>query len=332
MKINDAIGGFFELELPATGKEYHSGAYRFNLARNALSAYLKAVNCKKVYLPTYCCASLANSLNKHGIEYDFYNINKYFEPLKLPILNNNNDEHFLYVNYFGVKSQAISPLLEKYGNKLIIDNSQSFFSKSSFQACNIYSARKFFGVPDGAYLYTPKDTLIEFELKSSKYSTQHLTQRIEHGPEHSYPLYRESERILKETGTAQMSLLSQRILSTINYDKVIEIRRSNFNTLHHNLSHINLLSDSLSGEFNITDQTIAPMIYPLVVENGSLLRKYLINNKIFVAKYWEDVLSNGYRSDIEEFYTENLIPLPIDQRYGTDHMLYIANTVLALYT
>lgn len=329
MKINNTIGGFFELELPATVKEYHSGAYRFNLARNALSAYLEAVNCKKVYLPAYCCASLANSLSKHGIEYDFYNINEHFEPLKLPILN--YGEHFLYVDYFGVKSQAIPPLLEKYGNRLIIDNSQSFFSKSSFQACNIYSARKFFGVPDGAYLYTPEDTLIEFELKSSQYSTQHLTQRIEHGPEHSYPLYRESERLLKETGTAQMSSLSQRILSTINYDTVIERRRSNFNTIHHKLSHINLLSNPISDELNITDQTVAPMIYPLVVENGNLLRKHLINNKIFVAKYWEDVLSNGYRSDIEEFYTENLIPLPIDQRYDTKQMLHIINMILSFY-
>lgn len=329
MKVDNAIGGFFELELPAAIKEYHSGAYRFNLARNALSAYLRAVSCKKVYLPVYCCDSLANSLDKHGIKYAFYNINEQFEPLKLPILN--NSEYFLYVNYFGFKSQAIPSLLEIYGNKLIIDNSQSFFSKPSPQACNIYSARKFFGVPDGAYLYTPKDTLIECELEDSQYSTRHLTQRIEHGPEHSYPVYRESERLLKETGVARMSLLSQRILSTINYDKVIEIRRSNFNTLHHKLLHINLLSNSIGNEINITNQTVAPMIYPLVVQNGSFLRKYLINNKVFVAKYWEDVLSNGYQSDIEEFYTENLIPLPIDQRYSADHMLHIAKIILTLY-
>ena len=329
MKDNNSIGGFFELELPATVKEYHSDASRFNQARNALSAYLETIDCKKVYLPAYCCASLANSLNKHGVKYSFYNINEYFEPIKQPILN--NGEHFLYVNYFGIKSQAIPPLLKKYGNKLIIDNSQSFFSKPSSQACNIYSARKFFGVPDGAYLYAPDHISIEAQLQPAQYSIQHLIQRIEQGAESSYLLYRESESILKETGPAEMSLFSQRILSTIDYDKVLEKRRSNFNLLHYKLSNINLLTNIISDELNIYDQAVVPMVYPLVVESGDLLRKYLIDNKIFVAKYWKDVLSNESRSDIEEFYTENLIPLPIDQRYDAKQMLHIINMILSFY-
>ncbi|WP_201542672.1 hypothetical protein [Psychrobacter faecalis] len=110
MKDNNAIGGFFELELPATVKEYHYDAYRFNLARNALLVFLKAIKCKKVYLPVYCCASLSNSLKMHNIQYIFYNINEYFEPTDLPSLR--DCEYFLYVDYFGVKSNAIPELLQ----------------------------------------------------------------------------------------------------------------------------------------------------------------------------------------------------------------------------
>ena len=330
MRNNNSIGGFFELELPPVTQEYHSKAYRFNLARNALLIFLKAVDCKKVYLPAYCCASLANTLRNSSIKYLFYNIDEAFEPKELPILS--DDEYFLYVNYFGIKSKVLPTLLDRYGNQLIVDNSQSFFSEPIIQACNIYSARKFFGVPDGAYLYTPEQLSIKFELQPSQYSTQHLIQRIEQGPEDSYLLYKQSESILKSTGPAKMSTLSRRILSTIDYDRTSEQRRSNFRLLHESLYKINLLTNVLSDELSNTPQLSVPMIYPLVVENGNLLRQYLINHKIFVAKYWQDVLENESSSELETFYVENLIPLPIDQRYSRRDILKVIDTIFTFYT
>ncbi|WP_201542671.1 hypothetical protein [Psychrobacter faecalis] len=222
----------------------------------------------------------------------------------------------------------------KYANQLIVDNSQSFFSRPITQACNIYSARKFFGVPDGAYLYTPNtpnQIMVNFQLEPSRISTQHLIQRIEQGPESSYLLYKQSEQTLRKTGPAKMSIVSQRILNSIDYNRVCKQRRSNFIRLNDNLSEINLLTNLIGNELDIINKNVTPMIYPLVIKNGSLLRKYLIDNKIFVAKYWEDVLSNELRSDIEEFYTENLIPLPIDQRYNSSDMQRIIDAILSFY-
>ena len=57
-----------------------------------------------------------------------------------------------WTNYYGNATESkIKKIFKKYKN-LIIDNCHAFFSKPIKNAYNCYSTRKFFGVPDGAYL------------------------------------------------------------------------------------------------------------------------------------------------------------------------------------
>ena len=63
-----------------------------------------------------------------------------------------------------------------------------------------------------------------------------------------------------------------------------------------------------------------PMVYPLYLENGDEVRTKLIQNQIFVARYWPNVLNDAKPTDLEFSLTMNILPLPIDQRYGTEDM------------
>lgn len=69
------------------------------------------------------------------------------------------------------------------------------------------------------------------------------------------------------------------------------------------------------------------MVYPYLT-NDVTLRKRLIANKIYVATYWPNVFDWCNESDVEYQMAKNIIPLPIDQRYGVADMDIIVNTII----
>jgi hypothetical protein len=61
------------------------------------------------------------------------------------------------------------------------------------------------------------------------------------------------------------------------------------------------------------------MVYPFMIDDESL-RGRLIQNKVFVARYWPNVLEWCGENELESKLTRHIIPLPIDQRYGEKDM------------
>ena len=148
-----AIGGYFELELNR-GVEYHKNAIKLNTGRNCLEYIIKTSGIQKIYIPAYTCNVIMEPIIKLKIKFEFYNIDENLEPIFNKDLSVN--EALLYTNYFGIKDKSVKKLARIYKKKLIVDNSQSFFSKPYNILGTFYSPRKFFGVPDGGYLYCKK--------------------------------------------------------------------------------------------------------------------------------------------------------------------------------
>ena len=312
-----AIGGYFELEL-RYGQEYHMNALHLNTARNCLEYIILARKYTKIYIPYYTCEVILQPLLKHNIEYEFYHIDLNLEPIKLPKLN--ESEGFLYTNYFGLKQGCVEKLSSVYGNQLIVDNSQSFFSPRIDGIDTFYSARKFFGVPDGSYLYTDSKLEVVLEQDKSYIRMQHLLQRIDESAEKAYILFRQNDDSLDNQPIKLMSRLTERILKDIDYQNVKNRRIENFQYLHKALSNTNILNLELQNYF-------VPMVYPYLT-NDTNIRKRLIENKVFVAKYWPNVLEWCDRNTLENELTENIIPIPIDQRYNNDDMNRILQFIL----
>ena len=150
----EAIGGYFSLELPQR-EEYHKNAIRLNTGRNCLEYILRVRGYKKVYVPYYTCEAVMEPINKLGIPYEYYHIDIHFEIRDRFTLK--EGEALLYTNYFGLKQRYVEQLAEKIGSRLIVDNTQAFYAKPIPGSDTFYTCRKFFGVPDGAYLYCDKD-------------------------------------------------------------------------------------------------------------------------------------------------------------------------------
>lgn len=312
------IGGYFELEL-RKGEEYHKGAIRLNTGRNALELILKVKQYRKVFIPYYTCEVILEPITKLEIDYEYYSINQDFEPIfDYSILSKENG--FLYTNYFGLKDTFIVELAMKCQN-LIIDNSQAFFAKPIENIPTFYSCRKFFGVPDGAYLYL-NNVNVDYPQDNSEERFTHLLKRIEHGPESGYGNYKMNENILKGQSIKEMSKLTRSLLCNIDYEFVKKKRIENYYILQEQFSKINKLSPILNNES-------VPMIYPLLIDKY-YFRQKLIDNKIFVPTYWSNVMEWTEKDSFEYKISSEIMCLPIDQRYTIAEMMKIVEFVNSL--
>ena len=252
--MTQEIGGFFELELH-WGEEYHAGAIKVNTGTNALEYILKARNYRKFYLPYYNCDCILEPLVKQGIGFEYYHIKEDFKPVITFQIK--SDEALLYTNYFGINDANARQLAQEFAN-VVVDNAQAFFSLPIKSTDSFYSARKFFGVSDGGYVYTTGMLNEALEKDKSYGRFGHLLRRIDCGATSSLKLYRGNEQLLAHQPIKRMSALTERILSSIDYQAVQAVRKSNFAILHEKLAALN--------ELNVNrDEVATPMVYPLLI-------------------------------------------------------------------
>ncbi len=105
----------------------------------------------------------------------------------------------------------------------------------------------------------------------------------------------------------------------IDYTGIAQKRRDNYILLHSLLGTSNTISLSL-------EEDAVPMVYPYLAPIKGI-RETLIENKVFVARYWPNVLEWTKNDDVEYLLTFQMQPLPIDQRYGKTEMERIIDII-----
>ena len=312
---NKPIGGYFSLETNS-GKELHANAIHLNAGRYALEYILKARRYRKIYIPYYICESVLQPILRLGVEYEFYHINEQLEPAAK--LYPADDEAILYVNYFGLKDNYINTFCNTYRN-IILDFTQAFYSKpidnskEGFQCDTFYSCRKFFGVSDGAYLYTNCQLQEDLPQDESFERMTYLMKRIDRSPQEAYEDFHANDKSLSLVGLRSMSKLTETIMHGIDYTAKANRRNHNFRILDEALGAVNRFKW-------VMNRNMVPLVYPYYVKNGAQLRQYLINNQIFCARYWPNVYEWCTPEDMEYEFTENIVCIPIDQRYQEEDM------------
>lgn len=294
----------------------HEEALALNCGRGALEYLCKAKKIKKLYLPYFLCSSASNLCEKIGVSYSGYHINKNFEPI---FQQNLGDNEWLYiVNFYGqLDNIYLSKLKQKY-DRIIVDNAQSYYQLPANNVDTLYTCRKYFGVSDGAFLYTNKEIDEDLLMDESFERMRYLLGRYERSANEFYEDYRVNNKFFATEPVKHMSRLTENLLHGIDYDAVAKRRQENFDFLNEVFKNINELKlKSSYGAF----------MYPLLIQNGAAVRKELQKNKIYIPLLWPNVVENGTSNTMEYHYAADILPLPIDQRYTLEDMKYIVSEV-----
>lgn len=315
-----AIGGYFELADRECGIFPHSDGILLNTGRTALEYILRNIpEIKGIWIPYYTCEVVLEPIKKLNIPYFFYHININFEIAENFELE--DGQYIIVNNYYGIKDAYIKTLYQSYGNRLIVDCAQAFFAEPISNTMSFYSCRKFVGVADGGVAYGVSDNLYySYAVDDSSDHNSHLMIRRNHGAEAGFHDYQINERKLDNQPIRRMSNETKDILNHIDYKRIISSRRNNFEYLHKALCDLNML------KIPSFDSFVCPMVYPFYSEDIDL-KKHLIQNKIFVATYWVNVLEWCKSNDLEYEFTTHIVPLPIDQRYGIEDLDRIVKVI-----
>lgn len=270
-------GGYIELE-SFHGSLMHDLALKLNCGRSALAYICEAKKIKKLYLPYFLCSSVSFLCDKMGIAYEYYHIGADFTPIFSKTLG--PDEWLYIVNFYGQLSNACLEQWKSKYDRVIVDNAQSYYQMPVHGVDTIYTCRKYFGVPDGAFLYT--DTFLNRELPLDvSFERMHfLLGRFECGANQFYREYVANNRLFATEPIKIMSRLTKNLLRGIDYEVVKQCRNQNFLYLHQAFQSMNQLRlKAVDG----------PFMYPLLISKGSEVRKVLQAKRIYIPTLWPNV-------------------------------------------
>lgn len=281
---------------------------------------LKQINPKYIHLPFYSSATWSRVAEELGIECKYYHIDDSFLPIDISA---GDDDAVLLINYYGLCQDYIKSA--PYVNK-IVDNSMAFYQEPILDdgVYNIYSCRKFFAVPDGAYLISLSldKSKISLERDVSYKRASALLKSLELGESTAYKEMQTNEQELAKKRLA-MSALTEKLLASIDYEQDKSLRKNNFKILNSSLIKYNQLSiekeDACIGQF-----------YPLLVTAD--IRNALLDKKIYVPLMWRRTLGEEFEGLSERKFSKNLVSLPISSEYSAEETEYLLEIVVASVT
>ena len=309
------LGGYIELDtyrLPLL----HDGALALNCGRNALAYLLKARGVKRLWIPRLICDSVTGVCQREGVPYSFYGVGYDFLPSEEISLG--EGEWLYLVNYYSqLDNGVIAGFVDRY-KRVIVDHAQSYFQPPLPGVDTLYTCRKYFGVADGAFLYTDAAEEEPLPVDESFDRMRFLLGRFERTASEFYAEYSANNHLFADEPIKQMSKLTRNLLHGIDYDRVRETRKRNFVLLYNALKDCNelLLSDN-PGTF----------MYPLRLRNGGEIRKALQKEKIYIPTLWPNVFDLCPEDAPEYDMAMNILPLPIDQRYGMEEMMLLIKKI-----
>lgn len=308
------IGGFIELDKYA-GCVLHSEDISLNSGRNCLRLLIRKKAIRRLHVPKYLCACIVEVCKEESVEVVYYSIGNDFLPVDLP----QTDEWVYLINYYGqISNEQILSLRSLYAS-LIVDNVQAYFQEPVDGVDTFYSCRKFFGVPDGAFLHSDI-TADGFALDVSYERMRYILGRVERPASELYGVYLECEKDVASWPVLTMSKLTRNLLGGIDYEAVRKRRETNFSFLNERLGKINQIK---------VRNVAGPYMYPLYLRHGSEIRKDLLASKIYIPTLWPDVFGICEENELEYDMTLNILPLPCDQRYGESDMQFMVDELIA---
>ncbi|MEK6806989.1 MAG: hypothetical protein AABY95_10130 [Pseudomonadota bacterium] len=312
------IGGFFELEIPHRGNDPHPQAIGLSTGRACLMVMLARLKPSLVYVPYYTCDATLEPFRRLGVTTRFYALGEDLAPASVAL---GSGEYILWTDYFGVCGPITERLKRHYGAQLLIDDTHAFYRQGHVGHWSFNSARKFFGVPDGAFLYAP----VALDVTADRFaqaSLLHGTLRLLGRQAEGFAAYQAYEKSLN-CEVRRISLVSERLLRVVDYEAALRARVRNFEFLSERLGSRNTLALEPAPQ-------AVPFCYPYLPVRP-VDRPALYAKELFVPTLWPEVLrreAEGF--GFEKRLSTELLPLPVDHRYTPEDLQVLADYLVGV--
>ena len=304
----------------------HPGATALSTGRSCLCAILEYLKPKRCYLPHFTCDATLEPFHRLGVQVLFYELDAELRPRSMPELE--AGDCYLVTNYWGLQRELCEQLSTSLGQQLIVDDTHDFYAEGRYPTSwSFTSARKYFGVPDGAFLYMPggvsQDEVVPADTPAFEdISVRHAASRSAGLQQRGFAEYQAYERSLP-CELYRSSHYSRAVLAKLDLGAARRRRRANFLQMAQALGEHNTLHMPAGGD-------ASPFVYPFLPAQ-SLGKPEYYSRRIFVPTYWPDVLQrSGVTCETALALAANLIPFPIDHRYGFDDMQRMVDLTLEL--
>lgn len=322
MSAHREIGGYLEFER-FSGNHYHVGAVALNSGRGCIAYLIELRGIATMWVPDFMCDSVPDLLRREGVEVRTY-------PVGLDLLPDYDafeiaaGEWMLLCDYYGqLRAEDVERALDTSEGRLAVDETQGFFRQPWAEADTLYTCRKWFGVADGGYLATSDGARLAHELPRDESHVRmgFVLGRLERPAGEFFGEASENNDLFAGEPAKEMSPITENILRAVNYRAVKARRGANWDILDAALAHVNKLHPRKpDGAF----------MYPLMVDGAQEIRRRLIEERIFVPCLWPNVLDEAPEGSAALRLARDVLPLPVDQRYGEKDMEAVIDALLGL--
>ena len=343
------LGSEYDLDVNALYPKEHSvDAYLtafhrcfYSSGRAAIRAWARCfLGDGEILLPEYICDTVIRCFPLSRIR--FYHVHTDMTADAEDVIRciSSGTSAIFWVNYYGTLQpenarKSVRQAADAHGIRILEDMTQSFLTSTGTIGDDfVASLRKWFPIPMGGVLYSryafPREM---YDYPLSTQNEKVVPSILKHislfggGMDYNSE-YRKRflalEHRLDEDGTiTRMSHLTTFMLSCFDLKEISEKRRENFSFLERELHEH--CGRSPAVVFSKDD---CPFAYPLRVARGrDAFRSYLIGHRVYCAVHWpRDGICEAQRPTMVK-NADEMISLPIDQRYGRKEMSELARIV-----
>jgi dTDP-4-amino-4,6-dideoxygalactose transaminase len=351
MKVTKPIGGeqWFDINLFKNEiNNFENADYTFSSGGqssiNFIVRQLKLKDDEVMLLPSYLCPTIVWNLERNKVNFHFYKIRG---DLSIDIgdldekIGKYNARAVFFIDYFGFyhdsKTRGFLISLKERGIAVIEDAVQMlWFSRQDFIGDFVFNSYRKFLPIDGSIVLS--EAAGKFESVLDEYyeymntARLKITAYVKYGLgniEDFVELYSKADEVYgKSTAINGMTEISRYLLNKVDVESIGEVRRRNFCYLHDKLADQDNIKPLFSkGMLGIN----IPIGFPVMIRNRDNVKSALRQKAIYCPAHWP-ILDEPWVRDFSEsiWLAENILTLPIDQRYEECDMDRLIGEILKL--
>lgn len=314
-----------------------------SLAREAFLYLAKTIvgGNHRIMLPAYTCKTVIDPFRQEKWDCHFYDINRHLSietDAFQALFDQIKPEIVLFHPYYGCGiSLAEAAVLQKAkmnGATIIADLTQAIFSPRDYPFVDYYvgSLRKWFPIPDGAFLSSDKHTLlldahalpeneifVRFQKDAMYLRGAYFQSHVPELKQISIRLNKYAVHLASAEPIAlhRISSFSDQNLLADASEESQHIRMQNYAYL---LSSVRNCCSCIPVNDNISKLRSAPLYFPIYCPDRATVQKELASHGVYAPILWPVADPCVLISSNVRYIYDHILLIPIDQRYGIHDM------------